>query len=79
MNKVWVNLAKRRYYRTVLQCDLLGHWTLTRSWGSLDSNRGRVQHEIVDSKEAGELRQKVIDKVRIYRGYQLTHRADDFS
>jgi hypothetical protein len=70
MNKVWVNKSKRRYYRAVLQRDLLGHWTLTRSWGSLDSNHGRVLHDIVDSKESGALKLTAIDKVRSHRGYQ---------
>lgn len=70
MNKVWVNQPKRRYYRTMLQCDLLGQWTLTRSWGSLDTNHGRVVHEIVENKGAGELKLASIHNVRAHRGYR---------
>jgi hypothetical protein len=73
MNRVGINLEKRRYYRAVVQCDLLGYWTLVRSWGSLDSNLGQVRLEVIDSKEAGF---RIIDathKRRIERGHQSTH------
>ncbi|MEW7988322.1 MAG: WGR domain-containing protein [Candidatus Thiodiazotropha sp.] len=42
-----------RYYRAHLQRDLLGDWTLTRSWGRLDSHHGRVRLEVVENKNLG--------------------------
>jgi hypothetical protein len=78
MNRLWINREKRRYYRAIFQRDLLGDLILVRSWGSLDSNHGRVQHEIVDSQDTGALKLAEIDKVRVHRGYQSTHRTDVF-
>jgi hypothetical protein len=69
MNRLWINLEKRRYYRTVVQRDLLGDWTLVRSWGSLDSHRGQVRTELVSSYERCLKVIGDIDKRRAYRGY----------
>jgi hypothetical protein len=71
MNRVWINLEKRRYYRAVAQRDLLGDWTITRSWGSLDSNRGQVRTELVSTYDACKSIIGDIGKRRNYRGYTL--------
>ncbi|MES9991294.1 MAG: WGR domain-containing protein [Candidatus Thiodiazotropha sp.] len=75
MNRVWINQEKRRYYRAHLQPDLFGVWTLTRSWGSLDSNHGQVRRELVDSQTKGQQILAGINKRRSYHGYQLAHTA----
>jgi hypothetical protein len=72
MNRVWVNSEKRRYYRAHLQADLLGDWTLTRSWGSLDSHHGQVRTELVDNQAHGLRVLAGIDKHRAVRGYHST-------
>jgi hypothetical protein len=69
MNKVWINQSKRRYYRVILQNDLLGDLVIIRSWGSLDSDRGQVRKEIVDSESDGIMKVQEIEKRRLYRGY----------
>ncbi|MCU7816787.1 MAG: WGR domain-containing protein [Candidatus Thiodiazotropha sp. (ex Rostrolucina anterorostrata)] len=70
MNRIWVHPDKRRYYRAHLQTDLFGDWTLTRSWGSLDSHHGQVRTELVDSKTNGQQILADIDKRRACRGYR---------
>lgn len=72
MNRVWINPGKRRYYRAHLQADLLGDWTLTRSWGSLDSRHGQVRTELVDNQAHGLRLLAGIDKRRAVRGYLST-------
>jgi hypothetical protein len=71
MNKVWVNMAKRRYYRAFLQEDLLGDWVLVRCWGSLDSQHGRICTELVDSMASGLATFGKIEKQRSTRGYHV--------
>jgi predicted DNA-binding WGR domain protein len=73
MNRVWINTNNRRYYRAIVQCDLLGDWTLIRSWGCLDNNRGQVRIEVVGSKEDGNRIIAATHKRRIARGYQATY------
>jgi hypothetical protein len=69
MNLLWINRDKRRYYRVHLQVDLLGDWTLTRSWGSLDSHHGQVRTELVGSQTRGLQILAEITQRRAYRGY----------
>lgn len=69
MNLVWINQQKRRYYRAHLQEDLLGDWTLTRCWGSLDSKHGQVQKEVVKNQSAGMAILSEISKRRNNHGY----------
>jgi hypothetical protein len=73
MNRVWINLEKRRYYRAVVQRDLLGDWIFVRIWGSLDSNLGQVRIEVVESEEVGYRMITTTHKRRLERGYQSTH------
>jgi hypothetical protein len=70
MNRVWVNLEKRRYYRVIIQRDLLSDWTITRSWGSLDNKRGQLRSELINSDQNNMKLIEQIDKRREYRGYK---------
>jgi hypothetical protein len=69
-NRLWLNMEKRRYYRAVVQRDLFGDWTITRSWGSLDSHRGQVRTELVASYEHCLIVMSDTEKRRVYRGYR---------
>ena len=41
---LWVNPAKKRYYRLRVETDLLGDLTLVRTWGSLVTNLAGMQY-----------------------------------
>ncbi|MEW8139150.1 MAG: WGR domain-containing protein [Candidatus Thiodiazotropha endolucinida] len=69
MNRLWINTNNRRYYRVHLQRDLLGDWTLTRSWGSLDSHHGQVRSEVVTDEHRGIQIMHDISRRRATRGY----------
>jgi predicted DNA-binding WGR domain protein len=69
MNRVWINLEMRRYYRVVAQRDLFGDWTLVRSWGSLDNNRGQMRTMVIESYDQCMSIIDNITKRRTYRGY----------
>jgi predicted DNA-binding WGR domain protein len=69
MNRIWINMEKRRYYRAVVQLDLFGDLTITRSWGSLDNNRGQVRTETINTYDQGKKIMGDIEKRRNYRGY----------
>ncbi|PVV12960.1 MAG: hypothetical protein B6D77_04995 [gamma proteobacterium symbiont of Ctena orbiculata] len=73
MNRVWIHQEKRRYYRAHLQPDLFGTWTLTRCWGSLDSQHGQVRTELVASQGKGQQILAGINKRRANHGYRLAH------
>ncbi|MEW8505062.1 MAG: WGR domain-containing protein [Candidatus Thiodiazotropha sp.] len=75
MNRVWIHQAKRRYYRAHLQPDMFGAWTLTRSWGSLDTSHGQVRRELVESQARGHQILARINRRRSTHGYQLAHAA----
>ena len=69
MVRTYRNPAKRRHYLLWLHQDLLGDWCLMRQWGSLDSHRGRMVQQRVDSEEAGRLEMAREDRRREKRGY----------
>jgi hypothetical protein len=69
MNRVWINMENRRYYRAIIQRDLLGEWTLVRSWGSLDNNRGQIRTELINTYDQCMSIMGDIAKRRAYRGY----------
>lgn len=47
-----VNPASRRFYRISACRDLLGHLTVTKSWGALDSARGGLNAVVCETTEA---------------------------
>jgi hypothetical protein len=70
----WVSLRwerGNRYFRTHLEQDLWGHWTLTRVAGRKDTPRGRYMTSWVASLEAGLMTLGGIAKRRRERGYRL--------
>ena len=70
----WVSLRWERgprYYRTHLEQDLWGHWTLTRVIGRKGTGRGRYIRTWVASLEDGLITLGAIGRGRRERGYQL--------
>jgi hypothetical protein len=70
----WVALRwerGNRYYRTHLEQDLWGHWTLTRVVGRKGASRGRYMTSWVGSLENGLTTIGAIAKHRRERGYRL--------
>lgn len=65
---VWVNQKKRRFYRVIVQKDLLGDVVLYRYWGSLDSAHGGTKTELVNGDDIDNLLFS-IDKLRTKKGY----------
>jgi hypothetical protein len=74
-------MENRRYYRAIIQRDLLGEWTLVRSWGSLDSNRGQMRTELINTYDQCISIMGDIAKKRELTGdtIQSTHRSGDTS
>lgn len=65
----WINIEKRRYYRTTVKHDLLGFTVVVRDYGSLDTARGGRKVDIVDSMQEADRLVQRIDKIRLRRGY----------
>lgn len=60
-----------RYYKVILQKDLLGDWSLTKIWGGVNSKLGGYSnHTFFDRDEALKMVEE-IKKHRKQRGYQL--------
>lgn len=70
ISKLWIHPKKRRYYHVAICQDLFGDWVLVKTWGSLDSKRGNIQTELLDSMQDGETRLVDITKRRLQRRYQ---------
>jgi hypothetical protein len=60
-----------RFYTAVLDRDMFGQWTVTRSWGSTRNGQGGGRVTVVESFEAGVALLGGIGKRREWRGYQL--------
>jgi hypothetical protein len=60
-----------RFYTAVLDRDLFGQWTVTRSWGSTRNGQGGGRVTVVESYEAGVLLLGVIRRRREKLGYQF--------
>jgi predicted DNA-binding WGR domain protein len=58
-----------RYYEVGLEQDLLNDWVVTRVWGSIGTRNGKVRHDAVASKEAGQKLMSAIRKTRKQHGY----------
>ena len=67
--RMYRNPVKRRYYLLWLHQDLLGDWCVMRQWGSMDSHRGRMTQQPVDTEQAGKQTLDREDGRRIQRGY----------
>ncbi len=67
MNLSWRKAHK--YYNIYLQANLLGGYTVVRSWGRIGSKRVGGDTILCDSMEDAENIIKKTIKRRIYRGY----------
>ena len=59
-----------RFYTAVLDRDLFGLWTVTRSWGSTRNGQGGGRVTVVETFEAGMAVLQVIRRRREKLGYQ---------
>lgn len=68
----WEDNERGRYYMVHLHQDLFGDWLLTRAWGSKDSHRGRVKHDLVNNEHDGKRKIKKIAARRRQHGYLIS-------
>ena len=66
----WRSSFKGRYYNVYLQPTLFGNYSLTKSWGSIQSRLGNCKTIIFDSPKDVWLEIKKIIKQRKYKGYE---------
>lgn len=60
-----------RFYTAVLDQDMFGQWTVTRSWGSTRNGQGGGRMSVVESFEAGLALLEVIRRRRERYGYKV--------
>jgi len=60
-----------RFYTAVLDQDMFGQWTVTRSWGSTRSGQGGGRMSVVASFEAGLTLLEAIRRRRERCGYKV--------
>lgn len=65
---LYIHEKKRRFYRVVAGCDLLGDFILYQSWGSLDSKLGNFKHQIIEQAQLPKLLAQ-IHKLRLKHEY----------
>lgn len=61
---------RTRFYTAVLDRDLFGQWSVTRSWGSSRNGQGGGRVTVVDDFESGLTLLKTIKGRREKMGYQ---------
>ena len=66
----WRSSFKGRYYNVYLQPTLFGNYSITKSWGSIQSRLGNYKTMIFDSPKEVWLEIKKITKQRKYKGYE---------
>jgi hypothetical protein len=59
-----------RFYTAVLDQDMFGQWTVTRSWGSTRNGQGGGRMSVVENFEAGLVLLQVIRRRRERLGYR---------
>ena len=59
-----------RFYTAVLDRDMFGQWTVTRSWGSRRNGQGGGRVTVVESYEAGLVLLQTIQRRREKLGYR---------
>jgi hypothetical protein len=65
---LYIHEKKRRFYRVVAGCDLLGDFILYQSWGSLDSKLGNFKQQIIEQAQLPKLLAQ-INKLRLKHEY----------
>lgn len=65
---LYIHKKKRRFYRVVAGCDLLGDFILYQSWGSLDSKLGNFKQQIIEQANLPKLLAQ-IHKLRLKHEY----------
>jgi hypothetical protein len=65
---LYIHQKRRRFYRVVAGCDLLGDFILYQSWGSLDSKLGNFKQQIIEQANLPKLLAQ-IHKLRLKHEY----------
>lgn len=72
----WIRREDRRVFAAGVVLDLLGQWTVVKTWGSLDSDRGGMMVICcADEADANNLLDS-ISKRRAARGYEMATKDD---
>ncbi len=67
----WEHPQKQRYYQIYLSKDMLQDYVLTKSWGGIGENSGRMVHVAYSSCTEAIAEVKKVTQVRKTRGYLL--------
>lgn len=68
---------RTRFYTAVLDRDLFGQWSVTRSWGSRRNGQGGGRVTVVSDFDSGLAVLCAITKRREKMGYQVSEAAED--
>ena len=63
---------RTRFYTAVLDRDLFGQWSVTRSWGSRRNGQGGGRVTIVSDFDSGLAVLRAITRRRVKMGYQAS-------
>lgn len=74
----WEHRKTARYYRCVLQYDLLGDLLLTIAYGSIHSHRGQIRNKFFSNSDLAMATIKQISKRRQQHGYRLVFYDNHF-
>jgi|GEM_PF-2122290 hypothetical protein len=67
----WLNKEKARYYKIIIQKDMLNDWILTCVWGGINSRLGNHSHTMLNSIDDAALYIENMLKKRKKHGYEL--------
>lgn len=67
----WLNIKKSRYYKIIIQKDMLNDWILTCVWGGINSRLGNYSHLKIDNENEAKIHIDKMMKHRRKRGYEL--------
>jgi predicted DNA-binding WGR domain protein len=70
-NYYWINKEKARYYKILIQKDMLNDWILTCVWGGIHSRLGNYSHLKIDNENEAKIHIENIMKRRKSHGYEL--------
>jgi len=73
-NGLWVWQTQTRYYSVQLNKGLFGEWTLTKSWGGINSNLGNCKVLSFISIEDALEHVELVNKTRTRRRYRSYRR-----
>jgi predicted DNA-binding WGR domain protein len=70
---IWLNKNKGRYYKIIIQKDMLDDLILTCVWGSLNNKLGNYTHTVLQNLQDASDFIEGMKARRAKRGYVLEH------